>query len=138
MQEKKCLKCEKVYQPKKTTSKFCSDSCRVMWNRGKEKKQKDVSNQVLINTILEKLSKVDFIPIPENGYDGKRFVGNSDEQSKYAAVAEEKTFQQHTIELSDLETEYEYKKKAAEIENAANLNRKQKDQLLASMRTSKF
>lgn len=47
-----------------------------------------------------------------------------------------KSFMQHMNELADLETEYEYKRKAAEIEAASNLTRKQKDLLLMNMRKS--
>lgn len=37
---KECLNCKKEYEPKRDTSKFCSVSCRVLYNRGKPKQQK--------------------------------------------------------------------------------------------------
>lgn len=144
MQEKKCLKCEKIYQPKKTTSKFCSDSCRVMWNRGKEKKQKDVSQQVLINTILEKLSKVNFVPVPEGGYDGKRFVGNSDEAPKYNIPkeqveqdAEPISFQKLLNGMSKAVFSDEKEDYAVLIHQATHLSEKQRNLLLTSLWANK-
>lgn len=50
----------------------------------------------------------------------------------------EKTFQQHMNDLPDLETEYDYRNKAGEIEAATNITRKQKDLLLTNMRQSKL
>ncbi len=30
---KKCLRCQKDFEPKNPKGKFCSDKCRVYWNR---------------------------------------------------------------------------------------------------------
>lgn len=52
---KACLNCQKEYQNKRAASKFCSDKCRVMYNR-KHPKVGVVSPlqmQVLYNAVLE-------------------------------------------------------------------------------------
>lgn len=75
MDNKKCLHCKKEYEPKKDTSKYCSDSCRVMWNRKNGSKgvkvNKDVQMQVLVSTLMEKLDKVVFVqPTTPESFDG--------------------------------------------------------------------
>lgn len=58
---KECLWCKKEYEPKKDTSKFCSTSCRVMWNKkyGKKKKEVGLSElQELYNSILTAVNSI--------------------------------------------------------------------------------
>ena len=33
--QQECLKCKKIFFPKRTSAKFCSASCRAMWNKKK-------------------------------------------------------------------------------------------------------
>jgi len=39
---KKCIKCGGEFEPKNPKGRFCSDKCRVYWNRGKNKPQEVV------------------------------------------------------------------------------------------------
>lgn len=52
---KECLKCGKQFDAKKPTRKFCSDSCRVMYNRkhGKKKEIQVWQMKVLYDSMLE-------------------------------------------------------------------------------------
>lgn len=56
---KACLNCQKSYQSKRDTSKFCSDKCRVAYNR--KHPQAGVSKfqmQVLYNNILAAVDSI--------------------------------------------------------------------------------
>lgn len=58
---KECLWCKKEYEPKKETSKFCSTSCRVMWNRKYGKKKNQVTSdqlQELYNSVLAAVNAI--------------------------------------------------------------------------------
>ncbi len=58
---KECLWCKEEYEAKKDTSKFCSTSCRVMWNRkyGKKKGQVGVNElQELYDSILAAVNSI--------------------------------------------------------------------------------
>jgi hypothetical protein len=58
---KECLWCKEQYEHKKESSKFCSTSCRVMWNRkyGKKKGQLEVNElQDLYNSILTAVNSI--------------------------------------------------------------------------------
>lgn len=53
---KKCLKCGKDFEVKRDSAKFCSTSCRVMWNRKNpsvQKKKAELRMDVIYNSILE-------------------------------------------------------------------------------------
>lgn len=71
------------------------------------------------------------IPAERNGN-----VGTTSHTTKQA-LGEEKSFQQHMNEISELEFEEEFKRKAIEIQNAPNLSTKQKDLLMINMRQPK-
>lgn len=135
MDKRKCLKCEKEYQPKKETSKFCSTSCRVMWGRkNKSTVSQSVQMKVLVNTILDKLDKVDFVVSSPAVYDVPKIKNSTFDEPKVSS----KSFQQYMNEISGLEYEQEFRAKAEEIQSATNLSQKQKDLLLINMRTSKL
>lgn len=57
---KECLNCNKEFQAKKETAKYCSTSCRVMWNRkhGKKNQVSPIQIQVLYNSMLELVEKI--------------------------------------------------------------------------------
>lgn len=58
---KTCLHCQEGFEAHKETAKFCSASCRVMYNR-KKPKGKDavtpVQMQVLYNAVLDMVGKM--------------------------------------------------------------------------------
>lgn len=57
---KECLWCKEPFEQKKETKKFCSTSCRVMFNKkfGKKDEIKPFQMQVLYNQILEVVEKM--------------------------------------------------------------------------------
>lgn len=58
---KECLWCKEQYENKRESSKFCSTSCRVMWNKkyGKKKGQVGVDElQSLYNSILTAVNSI--------------------------------------------------------------------------------
>lgn len=61
---KECLKCKKNFEAVRDSAKFCGTSCRVMYNRKNTNPSKLTKPQsdVLLNIVLEKLSRVNFIP----------------------------------------------------------------------------
>lgn len=71
MIKKNCLKCEKSFEAEKETAKYCSVSCRVMYNRNNPKPKKEFSDplvqaQVLYNAVLEMVGKVNYGILPTN------------------------------------------------------------------------
>jgi predicted nucleic acid-binding Zn ribbon protein len=56
---KTCLNCQKEYPNKREASKFCSDKCRVAYNRKHPKKApvSELQMQVLYNAVLELVGK---------------------------------------------------------------------------------
>lgn len=57
---RECLKCKKDISDKHESAKFCSTSCRVMYNRknGKQNEVKLFQMQVLYNQLLDVLDKI--------------------------------------------------------------------------------
>lgn len=83
MEKRKCLfeGCDKMFQPKRESAKFCSDTCRVKHsykNKGKNQKKKEsdilLQMQVISNTVLGAIellsSKIEFSPITNKAYKG--------------------------------------------------------------------
>ena len=147
---KGCLHCKKEFEAKKETAKFCSTSCRVMWNRKNGNKTKDAIQpfqmQVLYNSMMDLIDKTieKFGEIPEFEIpvglqpSKKNGIHNTTSHTAGQKLGIEKTFQQYMNEIADLEYEQEFKDKASEIQSATNLSQKQKDLLLINMRTSKL
>lgn len=77
---KECLWCKKEYEPKKDTSKFCSTSCRVMYNRkyGKKNQVTAIQVQVLYNAFLEAIGKIQYVAHKET-YDSPKKAYMQDE-----------------------------------------------------------
>ena len=141
MEKKKCLQCKEEYQPKKSTSKFCSTSCRVMWGRkNKSTVSPNIQMKVLVNTILEKLENIQFTQINYPVLDAPKIENLTHDEPKQwqEPKVSSKSFQQYMNEIAGLEYEQEFKDKAAEIQSDAFLSQKQKDLLFINMRTSKL
>jgi len=51
--EKQCLNCQKPYMATFQTSKYCSDSCRVLYNRTHKDREKELSTKKKIDAIYE-------------------------------------------------------------------------------------
>ena len=146
---KGCLHCKKEFEAKKGTAKFCSTSCRVMWNRKNGNKTKDAIQpfqmQVLYNSMMDlidktiaKFGEIPEFEIPIGILPSQNGIPDTISHTIKQKLGIEKTFQQYMNEISDLEYEQEFKDKATEIQAATNLSQKQKDLLLINMRTSKL
>jgi hypothetical protein len=59
---KECLFCKKYFNPKKAHAKFCSDKCRVYFNRTKPKKVKGLSLEDKIDFIFNKMVELEENP----------------------------------------------------------------------------
>ena len=124
---RQCLKCEKKFTAKRDNTKFCSVSCRVGWNRKNGEKKEKVNQAVLINTLLEKLSKVNFISISEPVFDSpKKNFGNYDEPPQYVEQKTVSGFDDFMIQLKDCRTITEIENVVKEIKVSAFLAPREK------------
>lgn len=121
-----CLKCQKEFSCKKETAKFCSDSCRVMFNQ-KNKKIKSVlaviQNKVLIDTILEKLNQVNFVAI-ELG--SKNEIHKTDGKLNISLIADPKSVVQYVQERMECEDAETYNNWLKILESDNSLSKKEK------------
>lgn len=136
----KCIFCEKEFPAKRESAKFCCTNCRVKYHKKFGRKQQavvtEVKLQVLYNSILELAGKLNnaVTPILER----PQIPITNSPPPEWASKSVEKSFQQHMNELAELDTEYEYRQKAQEIDKATNLSQKQKELILLNMRQSKL
>lgn len=104
---RECLKCKKDISGKHESAKFCSTSCRVMYNRknGKRNEIKPVQMQVLYNAIMDKLDKMGLqaiispIPAQKSTFDG--FTLPATEKQKTRRSFE--YYQQARIDCADID-----------------------------------
>lgn len=141
---KECLWCKKEFQEKKPTAKYCSTSCRVMFNKkhGKKNELKPFQMQVLYNQIMEAVNGINQKnSLPEsfgaviNTENKPSVTVKIPPQELYQNTT--KSFQQFMNEIADLEFPEEYKKLTDEINNS-NLPTKQKELLIKNMQLSKM
>lgn len=138
-----CLKCKKEYDSKRNSSKFCSTSCRVMWNRknGNKKPKDEVTKfqlQVLYNSIKEMVDKISVVGLLAQP--NIELTNNLTEPISFdkliVKINHTDSFQDLLNGIPDLDTEYEYREYAKKIENSG-LPKKQIDLLLLNMRSPK-
>jgi len=59
---KECLNCNKFFEAKRESAKYCSDKCRVQWNRRNPKKEKGLTElqqmKVMYNSLIEKIDNL--------------------------------------------------------------------------------
>jgi hypothetical protein len=139
--EKKCLYCGDDYTAKKDNSKFCSVSCRVMWNRKPENKkpQKGLSEigklKVVVDAIWDKVEKMGSVPSQKIAQEpvfspvtakssGAGYLGQ--QQSVYVQQAPSKSFEQYRTQKREIELPEDWEKLKVEIENDPYLSSKQK------------
>lgn len=121
---KECLWCKKEFQEKKETARYCSTSCRVMFNRKFPKKKDDISKtqlQVIYNAILEKVGELKAAP---------QTFSIKPQMPVVQHISQPKTFTQYNQAKIDCQSEEEWMALALEIENDLYLPRKQKNLLL--------
>jgi len=150
----KCRHCDKEFEAKRGTAKFCSTSCRVMYNR-KNKKPK-ISEAVIENEIfgaLEEMKELrkqiasDLLLFGQPRTDGKPLTGFKhdtpfsvspvDEPLSFAKIEQsltkpkiKRSFENYQELINECETMDQYRPIKEEIEAAEHLTSKQKTLLL--------
>lgn len=96
---KSCLHCKKIFTPKREAGKFCSDKCRVTWNRVHGKAKKDDSKlDLLIKAVSELRNKIEYAPITQASFDGKLAgIYIADEMGQWADPEPEKPKTYHEL-----------------------------------------
>lgn len=138
----KCLNCSKEFHPKKETRKYCSDSCRVMYNRKHGKKNPITKGQlqVVYNAILELLADGGK-DLPKDYLNPKKVAvlkpdGNI-EPLNLSKPPSQQVFQMHMNKISKLVFSDEREDYVPIIQSDDNLSEKQKGLLLINLRNSK-
>jgi hypothetical protein len=138
---KKCLKCNKNFEAKKETAKYCSVSCRVMFNRKVDKNEKVekeksllMQTQVLLNSVVEMVGKINYGVVPTS-FDGKKNdyikmdeIGQWQEPKKYLPTFQDLLNGMDKVSFSDEKEEY-----ALKIMDATHLSEKQIKLLLSNL-----
>lgn len=140
---KECLKCGKEFQEKKETAKFCSTSCRVMFNRKKEKKDvaKNVQAKVILNQVVEAMDDLRNLIKSANintsistPYDAPKYKPIFDEPLQYKkSVGHQVTFQELLNGMSGLQFSDDKEDYAEKIRKATHLSEKQIKLLLSNL-----
>lgn len=140
---KQCLHCKKEFQEQKETAKYCSTSCRVMFNRNKPKEKKAFTTEskleVMCNAVMDMLTDIKFSKTTPNSFDAEKINHiRYDEPLQWEEPKlQGKSVSQHLKEIADLETPYEYQQKTVEIENDLTLSSKDRKDLLLNIKLPK-
>ena len=136
---KSCLKCGKQFIEKRDTAKFCSVSCRVIWNRNpKNKKDKPLSDsqqmKVMYNALMEKIDKLVmlpvFVPPVEQNTKFNGFIQQIEEKPKKIHL---KRTPAHWVELRrECENADDYQKWLEDLESNPYLTHLEKKQIKAT------
>ena len=125
---KKCLQCEKEYEAKRPTSKFCSDNCRVIYHRKhKDKKETGVIGKVELKVLYDTI--LDLVSSQLN----KKEEPIMNEPTHYFETPKRnliRTFEQYRQLKLDCENQEDWVALSDEIGNAPNVSSKQKQLLL--------
>jgi hypothetical protein len=120
---KECLQCKKEFEPKRPHGKFCSDKCRVQYNRlNPLQAVSKFQMQALYNEIKAAISQIQYQKPPEV-YDGaKTHYTQQDEPLQFDQYA---TFEHRLKTCEDSE---KFQKIGSEI-NQSSLSYMQKQRL---------
>jgi hypothetical protein len=134
---KKCLHCDKDFENKKDTTKFCSTSCRVMYHRKNKDKPKGLTPEqrltVVYNKILDVLSKtVVSGEIKDVVTSTVNYNQNAITTPTLTLNRPFKSVQQYISDKREIESEEIYRKFLIEVENDPNLSSKQKQLIKTS------
>ena len=131
---KECLYCKSTFLNKTERVKFCSDKCRVYFNRGNKQKNKEInSGNVLLveklDKILDALEKMKLQPIiveqeKEVKKSGSYF--GSHNYSNITVTKPIKTAAEYSQAKLDCENEDQWRELVEEINNAPNLTDREK------------
>jgi hypothetical protein len=126
---KECLHCKKEFQEQKQTAKYCSTSCRVMYNRNKPKKTKVFTTEskleVMCNAVMDMLTTIKFQQATSDSYIWKP-TNIHDELPIFPTKPKlRRTFENYQQLKLDCESIEVWENLKAEI-NASDLSSKQK------------
>lgn len=83
---KQCLECNKEFEPKREHGKFCSDRCRISYNRKHPKGSvTQIQVQVLYNAFMDAISKIQY-SAPKESYDSPKKPYMQDEPDNYTEI----------------------------------------------------
>lgn len=128
---KACLNCQKEFEYKRAAAKFCSDKCRVAYNRKHPKEGvTKLQMQVLYNSILDAVNQIN----AKNGQPEAIAVvfkpQETPQQSNYnpvPKVAAEAIMRKYVADRMDLTCEEEYLSWLEKLNNDDRLSPKQKE-----------
>src|SRR6478735_393114 len=128
---KACMNCKKMFEPKRPHGKFCSDKCRVAYNRSNPTDSvTKIQVQVLYNEMLDLIKKAKSEPQqPYFGVVTKDEVkwGQSQEPVK---ITLKRPFVTLEALMNECESREQYELLRVEIEETTHLTLKEKDILL--------
>lgn len=138
----KCLRCQKEYEPKRSTSKFCSDSCRSAFHRDSPAtKVTRLQMQSLYNAVLEVVEKIQYAA-PQKEYDSPRLPPTMQDEplsfGKLRQQTELPTFQSLLNGMADLVFADDKEEYAHKIHAATHLSDKQRELLFNNLRNLRF
>lgn len=125
---KSCEKCGKAFNPKKDTAKYCSDSCRVMACRNRQKKGAVTTSQlqVVYNAILDLLAS-SRVELPTNLVSGKSdSLLHSNGSVTPFTMTRQKTVEEWIAAKREIPDNDEYQRWLSELEADQYLSSKQK------------
>lgn len=143
---KECLNCNNLFEKKRESAKYCSDKCRVQWNRKNPKKEKGLTElqqmKVMYSTLIEKIEtlsilKTEYIT-PKTDKENETFfnMGNKDsfitinEVKKIAIKRSPANWVELRRECQDAD---EYSKWLEDLENDIHLTTLEKKQIKATI-----
>jgi hypothetical protein len=124
---KECLFCKKDFNPKKVHAKFCSDKCRVYYNRISPKKDLGLDWKKKIDLIFNKLI---VCPEPEVKIEPINDLFNEFDIRSRQKIKDVSFFLKSGKEL---EFEYEFIEWKKEVENCKDLSERDRKQLLDAL-----
>lgn len=133
----KCLKCEKDYEAKRNTSKFCSTSCRVIWNRNNKNKsiikemQSALIQAMVINketlAIFEKMQSIKDLPALEKKVEVDNTISFTPTESPFEIKAN--PYQEYIEEFKGCKTKHEMSIVLNVVKKDFSLSRDNKESL---------
>lgn len=119
-----CLNCKKEITAERESKKYCSDKCRVMWNRKKPKgvSSDKISILALCNQLMGMLATVKFIPLQDSASD----LAERPFTTLSKKIKIRRSVQSWLDWKRDIQDEEEYDKFKEEINDADYLTQKEK------------
>lgn len=129
-----CLNCKNYFEPKRPHAKFCSDKCRVAWNRANPQgKVTKLQMQSLYNAVLETLDKIQFVG-PQKEYDAPKLPPTIQDEpfkpvKQIPKAAVDAIGRKYLEDRRDCNTEEEFMHWLERLGNDDRLTGKQKEEI---------